>query len=100
MVPTTTTKRTYDHRIRHAICASGEPNGDVSVPFVPSRAHGAPDSDAVWAGGADARDLSGTFDCHTVTRAIREALAALRALDGRKAEALLVGLFDDLGRAE
>jgi len=26
MVPTTTTKRTYDHRIRYAICASGEPN--------------------------------------------------------------------------
>ena len=30
---------------------------------------------------------------------IREALAALRALDGRRAEALLVGLLDDLDAA-
>ena len=30
---------------------------------------------------------------------IQEALDALRALDGRKAEALLVGLLDDLDSA-
>jgi len=33
-----------------------------------------------------------------VTSTVRETLDALRALDGRRAEALLVGLLDDLDR--
>jgi len=33
-----------------------------------------------------------------VTKVVREALDALRALDGRRAEALLVELLDDLDR--
>ena len=76
--------------------ASGAREGAASQGLAPSRAARAPDSDALAARDVTSRDVSGGLDCHTVTRVVQEALEALRTLDGRKAEALLSGLLDEL----
>ena len=71
---------------------------------MPSRAlsgHEAPSGLGSDAPAAEAGVVSRPFaplHCDSVTKVVREALDALRALDGRRAEALLVELLDDLDR--